>query len=170
MKFNNSLWTNICRLIGVNHIHLKNVQIPIIIDSMNKAIFNSNNGCKWWWNFKSIGNKDFLSYSLIMATSCSWPIKEKINLKLLNSKSNMKVNRLWIFLSSYIFKKEKKKSIAQMIFLMFFAKVSNSIIKSKSSLMHPKLLEKLKCKVKTSKERVGARSLICSTSKVRRAC
>ncbi len=111
MKFNNSLWKKICRLIGVNHIHLKNVQIPIIIDSMNKEIFNSNNGCKWWWNFKSIGNKDFLSYSLIMATSCSWPIKEKINLKLLNSKSNMKVNKLWNFFSSYLFKKEKKKSI-----------------------------------------------------------
>jgi hypothetical protein len=111
IKFNNSLWKNNCKLIGVNHIHLKNVQIPIIIYSMNKAIFNSNNGCKWWWNFKNIRNKDFQSYYLIMATSCSWPIKEKINLKLLNSKLNMKVNKLWNFFSSYLFKKEKEKSI-----------------------------------------------------------
>jgi hypothetical protein len=55
---------------------------------------------------------------------------------------------------------------------MFSAKVSNSIIKSKSSLMHLKLLERLKCKSQNEniKRKSWARSLICNTSRVRRVC
>jgi len=69
-----------------------------------------------------------------MVTPCSQPIKENINLKLLNIESNIKANILWALLSSYLVKKERKESMTIVIsFLIFFAKFSNLEIKLESS-------------------------------------
>ncbi len=73
--------------------------------------------------FQSIGNKYFLLVPT-MATPCSQPINEDINLKPLNLISNINANMFWVLLSSYVVKKERKKSTTLMTsFLMLFAKV-----------------------------------------------
>jgi hypothetical protein len=70
-----------------------------------------------------MGYKDLLSYSSTIATPCSLSINENTSQRFLNLGSNIKENRLWVFISSDIFKKEKKDSNTTHIsFLMLNAK------------------------------------------------
>ncbi len=57
----------LCRFVSIDH-HFKNVQTLIFINYISKGTFNLK---QWMQDFKNIGDEDFLSYILAMATPCS---------------------------------------------------------------------------------------------------
>jgi hypothetical protein len=60
---------------------------------VSNVTFKFNKGVQMM-TFQKIRCKDFLSYSSIMPTTCSWPIYENVKQKLLNLKFNIKKNTL----------------------------------------------------------------------------
>ncbi len=117
-----------CWLICVDY-HLKNIQTPLIFNILiNNTPFKFNQWMQMIITFKNhTWNKDFFSYSSTIVLPCSRPIIEDTRWRVLNLGSNIKGSILWAFLSSYYFKKERKKSKTWTTsFFMLEAKHDNS--------------------------------------------
>ncbi len=103
LKISNSLLTNSLLL----HLCLQFVQkypnynLDKNVSWFATNLFDLTNGCKCSWHLINIGYKDFLTYSWIRATFCSFPTNEDIIQRLLNLGSNIKETILRDFLLSY---------------------------------------------------------------------
>jgi hypothetical protein len=93
------------RFVCASH-HFKNVQAIIFLKFLIKRSFIPRQWLQKLIKLQKHGKHIFyLSYLLIMATPCSWPIKEDINFKLSNLGSNIKASILWTHISSHLVKK-----------------------------------------------------------------
>jgi len=111
MKIKNSLLTNTIVGSFVMIVILKIQTLLLFNLLINNTPFIFNQWMQIIITFKDhTWNKDFLSYFPTIVLPCSWPISEDTRWRVLSQRTNIKGNILWAFLSSYFFKKERKKS------------------------------------------------------------